>query len=294
MKKKWLVGAAALLLSVSLVACGSSKTVATTSGGKITESQYYNSMKKTPQGKIVLQTMILNKVLNKEYGDKVKSSQVDDQFNQYKSQYGSQFKTLLSQQGLTEKSLKEQIKDNLLLKQAVIANTSFSDKDLQNQFKKYQPKVTVNEITTKNQGDAEKVISGLENGQKFSDLAKKYSTDANKKDGGKMAPFDNTDTSLDNNFKNAAFKLKNGEYTKEPVKTKAGYQVIQMVNHPSKGKYEDHKAELKDQLATERMSDNTVLHAVVSKVLKDGDVKIQDKDLQNILADYTSTPKAMK
>ena len=47
-KKKWLVGAAAVLMSLGLASC--SKTVATTSGGKITEQQYYDKMKQTQAG----------------------------------------------------------------------------------------------------------------------------------------------------------------------------------------------------------------------------------------------------
>ena len=121
MNKKVLVGLAGALLSVSLVACGD-KTVAVTNGGKITQSEYYSSMKNTSNGKQVLQQMILDKVLNKEYGSKVSSSEVNAQYNQYKSQYGSEFETLLEQQGLTTTSFKNQLKSNLLLKAAVRAN----------------------------------------------------------------------------------------------------------------------------------------------------------------------------
>ena len=41
MKKKWLVAISGIVLTFGLAAC--SKTVATTSGGKITESEYYSS-----------------------------------------------------------------------------------------------------------------------------------------------------------------------------------------------------------------------------------------------------------
>ena len=68
--KKWFAALAGVLLTFTLAAC-SSKTVATTSGGKITESQYYDSMKKTTSGKQVLQQMILDKILEGKYGDKV-------------------------------------------------------------------------------------------------------------------------------------------------------------------------------------------------------------------------------
>ncbi|MCT6858487.1 MAG: peptidylprolyl isomerase [Apilactobacillus sp.] len=286
MNKKVLVGLAGALLSVSLVACGD-KTVAVTNGGKITESQYYSSMKNTSNGKQVLQQMILDKVLNKEYGDKVSQSEVNAQYNQYKTQYGSEFETLLEQQGLTTASFKNQLKSNLLLKAAVRANISYSTADLKKQFKSYQPKVTVNEILVSDKKTAEKVISELKDGKKFSDLAKKYSKDtSNKNKSGRVTPFDNTDSSIDSAFRKAAYKLSNGEYTKTPVKTQYGYQVIQMVNHPKKGSYTDHINDLKDQIATSKLNDSTTLKNVVSKVLKNGGVEIKDKDLQNILSSY--------
>ncbi len=183
MNKKWAVGIAGVLLSCTLAACGS-KTVATTNGGKITESEYYSSMKNTSNGKAVLQQMILNKVLNKEYGNKVSDSDVNKQVNTYKKMYGKQFEPMLQQQGLTLASLKDQLKSNLLIKAAIKENTKISDKDLQNQFKSFQPKVTVNEILVSSKSDAEKVISQLKDGKKFSDLAKKYSKDSSNKNNG--------------------------------------------------------------------------------------------------------------
>ncbi|CAJ1182809.1 Foldase protein PrsA [Fructilactobacillus sanfranciscensis] len=293
-KKKWAVGAAGILMSLSLVACGQNdKTVVTTNGGKITQEQYYNKMKQTQQGKQELQQMILNKVLEHKYGDKVKKSEVNNQLKQYKSQYGSEFSAMLQQQGMTESQLKGSIRDNLLLKQAVLAKTSFTDKDLQKQFKSYEPKVTVKAITVKDKDTAQTVISELQNGKKFDTLAKKYSTDdTTKNKGGLLPPFDNTSTSVDSKVKKAAFSLKNGQYTTEPVKTDAGYEVIEMVKHPSKGSWKDHKSELKDQLATSRMNNSTTLHNVVSKVLKDGDIHIEDKSLSNILSGYVDTPKS--
>ena len=95
--KKWLTGLAAIMMTFSLAAC--SKTVATTSGGKITESEYYDSMKKTSQGKQQLQQMILNKVLEGDYGKKVSDKKVDKQYNAAKKQYGKSFDSVLQQSG---------------------------------------------------------------------------------------------------------------------------------------------------------------------------------------------------
>ncbi|KRK49202.1 peptidylprolyl isomerase [Secundilactobacillus kimchicus] len=287
--KKWLVALAGILLSFTLAACGS-KTVATTSGGKITESAFYDSLKNTSSGKQVLQQMILNKVLDKQFGDKVSDSDVNKEFSSYKKQYGSSFNSVLQQSGMTASQLKEQIKSNLLLKQAVKKYTTITQKDLDKQFKSFEPKVTVSHILVAKKSTAQDVIKQLKAGKSFASLAKKYSTDtATKNKGGKLDAFDNTDTTLDDDFKSAAFKLKTGEYTKDPVKTQYGYHIIKMDNNPGKGTVKQHKTDLEDQIVDSRMNDADTLKSVVSKVLKKGNVSIKDSQLQNVLADYLTT-----
>ncbi|WP_395323036.1 peptidylprolyl isomerase PrsA [Levilactobacillus parabrevis] len=298
--KKWFIALAGLLLTVTLAGCGN-QTVATTSGGKITESAYYSSLKGTSSGKQVLQQMILNKVLEKQYGSKVKKSAVTKQFNTYKAQYGSSFKSVLAQSGMTESSLKTEIRSNLLLKEAVKDNVTVTDAQYKKQFKSYEPEVTVAHILVSKKSTANTVINDLKDTKKsdmtseFTKLAKKYSTDtATKNKGGKLSAFDSTDTSLDSTFKKAAFKLKTGEYTATPVKTQYGYHVILMLKNPGKGTMNQHKAELKKQIIDNDMNDSTVLHNVVAKVLKKGDVSIKDNDLKNILSDYLSSSKSSK
>ncbi|KRM58442.1 peptidylprolyl isomerase PrsA [Secundilactobacillus malefermentans] len=287
--KKWFIALAGVFLSLTLAACGS-KTVATTSGGKITESAYYTSLKKSSSGKQVLQQMILNKVLEKDYGDKVKKSEVTKQYNAYKQQYGSSFSSVLSQSGTTASGLKTEIRSNLLLKEAVKDNTKITDKMLKAQYKKYEPKVQVAQILVAKKSTAETVIKQLKDDKSFTTLAKKYSTDTTtKSNGGKISAFDNTDTSLDSSFKTAAFKLKTGEYTTTPVKTDSGYYVIKMIKNPGKGTMKEHESELKSQIIDSKMNSSTGLQKVVAKVLKDGNIDIKDNDLKNILSDYLSS-----
>ncbi|MCH3923121.1 peptidylprolyl isomerase [Limosilactobacillus sp.] len=291
--KKLLAIVAGVALMMPLAACGN-KAVATTSGGKITESEYYSSMKQTSQGKQVLQQMILDKVLQKEYGSKVSDKQVNAQYNSYKSQYGSQFNTVLQQNGLTEKTLKQQIKSNLLLQAAVRDYSHITNKQINKQWKKYQPKVKTAEILVGSKSEAQDIIDQLNNSDNkyktFKKLAKSKSTDSsNKNNGGKVAAFDNTDTQLDSAYKKAAFKLKTGEYTTTPVKTDDGYQVIYMIEHPAKGKKSQHISDLRNQIVQQNMNNSTFLHKVVSNVLKKGNVSIKDNDEKNILDDYLNT-----
>ncbi|MEY8442576.1 peptidylprolyl isomerase [Lactobacillaceae bacterium 24-114] len=288
--KKLLAVVACAALMIPLAACGS-KAVATTSGGKITQSEYYDEMKSTTNGKQVLQQMILDQVLEKQYGDQVTTKQVNAQYNTYKNQYGSQFSAVLQQQGLTTKKLKEQIRSNLCLEAAVRSRLKITTKQINKQWESYQPKVQTAQILVGSKEDAQAIIDQLNSSSNpyktFKKLVKSKSTDtATKSVDGKVAAFDNTSTSVDSAYKSAAFKLKTGEYTTEPVKTDDGYVVIYMIKHPAKGKKSDHISDLKSQIVQEKMNDSTFMHKVVASVLKKGNVSIKDNDLKNILDGY--------
>lgn len=294
--KRWSIALTGLLLAATLAGCGSQKVVATTNGGNITEPAYYSSLKETPSGQQVLQQMILSKVLEKQYGDKVSQTAVNQLFNQTKAQYGSSFNRVLSQGGITQSSYKSDIRFRLLFKEAVKANIKITDAQLKKQFKHYEPKVTVAHILVANKTTAQKIITQLSdtkpaNREKtFTQLAKRYSTDTvTKNKGGKRAQFDSTDTTLDSAFKQAAFKLKTDDYTTVPVKTQYGYHVILMLNNPGKGTVKDHKAALTAQIVNQEVNNSEVTHEVIAKVLKKGDVSIKDSQLKQVLSDYMSS-----
>lgn len=286
--KKLLVGGAVVLLSLSLGAC--SKTIATTKGGKITQEDYYNQMKNTPQGKQVFQQMILSKVLQADYGKKVTNQRVNAEYKSYQNHYGAQFDKVLQKQNLTEASFKKQIRSNLLLREAVKDHTKFSNQMLEAQWKNYEPTITVARIIAPNKDIANKVIGELnKNGtyQNFSGLAKKASIDKDTRNkGGKLPPFNNETNGLDLNFKKAAFKLKVGQYTKQPVHTPYGWVVIYCIKHPAKGAMAEHKTELENQIINQQMNNPATLQRVVKKVLQDGNVNIREQDLKNVLQQY--------
>ncbi|KRL65560.1 hypothetical protein FC85_GL000112 [Lentilactobacillus diolivorans DSM 14421] len=109
-----------------------------------------------------------------------------------------------------------------------------------------------------------------------------------------MPSFDNTDTTLDPQFKEAAFKLKNGQSTKKPVRTQYGYEVIQMVNHPAKGMYEQHENELKNQIVTAKLNDSSIVRKIGMKVLKREKIIIHDKSLKGVLSELTGQSNQSK
>ncbi|NVY96878.1 peptidylprolyl isomerase [Lactobacillus sp. DCY120] len=286
--------AVAAVLSVTAVTgCSNNKAVVTMKGGKITEEQLYQKMKKSQAGQQTLQQMVISQALKSQYGKDVSDKQVDKEFKSYKSKYGAQFSSLLQQNGMDEASFKDTIRTNALTKVAVRKETSISQADLKKQWKKYTPKVTVQHILVKDESKAKDIIDKLNKGEDFSKLAKKESTDTGtKNDGGKLPAFNNSDTSLDSNFKKAALKLKQGEYTKEPVKSSYGYHVIKMMKRPGKGSMKAHESTLKNQIYNNRMQDSATLQKVMSKVLKRSDISIKDNDMKNILSGYLDNNKS--
>ncbi|MDE6492225.1 MAG: peptidylprolyl isomerase [Lactobacillus sp.] len=294
--KKAAAAVAVAGVALSLSACSSnSKTVVSYKGGKITQEQYYDEMKKSQAGQSTLANMIINRALEEQYGNKVSQKQVDKQYNNYKKQYGSQFSAVLQQNGMTPSTFKQNLKTNLLSEAALKSVKKITKKQEQQAWKSYQPKVTVQHILVAKKSTANDIIKQLKDGKSFKSLAKKYSLDtATKNNAGKLPAFDSTDTTLDSSFKTAAFKLKNGEVTDTPVKSQSGYHVIKMISHPAKGKFADHKKAIDNEIYASMAQDQETMRDVIATVLKKADVSIKDSDLKNVLSSYVSSSQLSK
>lgn len=294
--KKAAAAVAVAGVALSLSACSSnSKTVVSYKGGKITQEQYYDEMKKSQAGQSTLANMIINRALEEQYGNKVSQKQVDKQYNNYKKQYGSQFSAVLQQNGMTPSTFKQNLKTNLLSEAALKSVKKITKKQEQQAWKSYQPKVTVQHILVAKKSTANDIIKQLKDGKSFKSLAKKYSLDtATKNNAGKLPTFDSTDTTLDSSFKTAAFKLKNGEVTDTPVKSQSGYHVIKMISHPAKGKFADHKKAIDNEIYASMAQDQETMRDVIATVLKKADVSIKDSDLKNVLSSYVSSSQLSK
>jgi foldase protein PrsA len=291
--KKWILCVVGLFVAVTLAGC-SSGTVANMKGAKITKDEYYNAMKKTTTGQATLRNMIVLKALEQQYPNKVSDKKVNSQFNKLKKQYGSSFDSTLEQNGYTESSFKDQIRTTLYSEVALKDMKKPTTKQIEAQWKKYQPKIQVQHILVKTEDEAKQIISDYQKDpteKNFEALAKKNSIDTGTKNkGGKLTAFDNTDTSLDSTFKAAAFKLKKpGDITTTPVKTQYGYHVIRAISIGKKGTMKEHKKDLENQIYTSWQSDQTVMNGVITKVLKKANVSIKDNDLKDVLSSYLSS-----
>ena len=178
---------------------------------------------------------------------------------------------LLSDAGRQEKldqdpEVKKQLArvEDRVLQQAYIGKEvekAATDDKLKAKYEQYvkdnPPKEEVNarHILVEKEADAKAIIADLNKGADFADLAKKKSTDPAAQNGGDLGWFSREEMVPE--FSDAAFKLKKGEYTKEPVKTQFGYHVIKVEDRrmgqpPS---FDEAKEELTSSIAREVIND---------------------------------------
>ena len=85
-------------------------------------------------------------------------------------------------------------------------------------------KIKASHILVEKQTQALKLLDELKNGADFKDLARKNSTCPSGKRGGDLGSFGRGQ--MVKPFETAAFSLKVGEVSKEPVRTQFGYHII--------------------------------------------------------------------
>jgi len=84
--------------------------------------------------------------------------------------------------------------------------------------------VKASHILVKKKSLADQLLERINNGESFSKLAKEFSECPSKKRGGSLGKFSRGQ--MVKPFEQAAFALKVGEVTSEPVKTDFGYHII--------------------------------------------------------------------
>ncbi|MCP1122757.1 peptidylprolyl isomerase [Bacillus sp. AFS018417] len=262
----------------TLSACGTSDKVVTSKAGDITKDEFYDAMKKQG-GQNVLRNMTMEKVFTKNYP--VKDDAVNKKYDEYKKQYGDQFDALLKQSGMTEKQLKDSVRAELSMREAVKA--SITDEEAK---ANYKPEIKASHILVKDEETAKKVEAELAQGKSFEDLAKQYSEDTGSKDkGGDLGYFG--PGKMVKEFEDAAYKLKKDEIS-QPVKSQFGYHIIKVTDIKELKPFDQEKDRIKEELVDKKIQDPQFMNDLVTKEMKKADVKINDKDLKDIF----EAPKA--
>ena len=185
-------------------------------------------------------------------GISVDITEVDEQFNQRKSLYGEEsFKEQLERMGITEDMVKEEISHNLLRDQLLIQirnelseEITISDEEINTYYDLNKDGVyNISEVAhiyikikdhtqvAENEASelAISLINRINNGERFENLARRYSQDSSTKNrGGILGPI-NTGF-LSKVFIDRVMKLEPGEVCEEPLKIQDGFHIIKKVN----------------------------------------------------------------
>lgn len=285
--KKWILSLTMAAGMLALTACNNSEAVVTSDAGEITKDELYEAMK-DKYGEMALQQLLYEKVLSDKY--KVSDKELDEKFNEIKEQLGDSMQMAMLQYGYeSEADFKEAIRLSMLQEKAALASVKVSDKEVKKYYEEeYKPEIKARHILVEDEKTAKEVKAKLDAGEKFEDLAKKYSTDTGTAEkGGDLGWFG--PGAMVPEFEEAAYALKKNDIS-EPVQSQYGYHIIQLTDKKKKEKFEDVKEEMEYQLKLSKL-DNESVQKALDNELKAANVKIKDKELQGILREDTTAEK---
>ncbi|MCJ7840425.1 peptidylprolyl isomerase [Lederbergia sp. NSJ-179] len=286
--KKWVLSLTLAAGVVGLAACSGNggDTIAKSKAGNVTKDELYESMKEQI-GDQALQQLVIEKVLNKEY--KVSDKELDKELKKLKDQLGPQFEMQLTQAGFKdEDAFRDVLRLNLLQQKAATKDIKVTDEEVKEYYEQKEPDIDVNHIIVKDEKTAKEVKKKLDNGEKFADLAKEYSQDQSAQTGGELGTISRDDPQMDEDFKKAAFALKEGEIS-DPVKTQFGWHIIEVTKKPKKEAYDKVKDEYTQELKVSKLDQDSVTQAM-KRELKKAKVEIKDKDLKDAVAPILDAP----
>ncbi len=232
--------------------------IATVNGVKITTSdmnaffgsQPASERPRTPQGAVA---ELINRELLKQEALKQKL----DQEESFKKMLDAQ-RTNLLVNALLEKRIK---------------HVDLSDKALKKEYDEQIKKADLTEykarhILVKDKKTAEDIIEQLKNGADFQKLAKEKSTGPSASSGGDLGWF--SAATMVPEFSAALKKMKKGQFSQTPVKTRFGWHVILLENTRKREAppFDKVKPQLKQSLTRK------AIHAYIDELTRKADVKI--------------------
>lgn len=142
------------------------------------------------------------------------------------------------------------------LLEQMTAEMQIDDAQLQAHYRALPEDVQIDasHILVKDEAQARALITQLQRGASFAELARKHTLDTETRErGGAVGMMSASE--LTPPFAAAAQALKPGQYTRTPVQTEFGWHVIRLgaLHRQPKPRFEDIKSELRKQIATQRL-----------------------------------------
>lgn len=317
MKKKLLSIIACTLL---ITGCGKipklengEEVVAELDGKSFTANDLYEDLK-TSYGTSNLVNMIDNFIADKEIETddsakeyaKTELENLKYQYELYQMDFDAALKQAgyESEDGLLDEIILQYKKDKVVEN---YAKEQISDEEVENYYNEnIFGEITAKHIlitpdTTNDMSDDDKkakeeealnkardLINQLNDGANFDDLAKEHSDDTGSaSEGGLIKDFTKVgENSVVEEFWNAAYNLKDGEYTSEPVKSSFGYHIILKVSQNERPSLESTKDDILDTLVESKLQNDSNLSAKYwTKIREKYNLNIIDSDIKQVYND---------
>lgn len=230
-----------------------------------------------------------------DLGITVDPETIDGQMQQFKQQFPdeNQYKQQLSELGYTEAQLRSEIEKNLaikkLIEQELASNVTISDEELKTHYEnnpdqfKTPEQVKARHILIKAESDASeeekeaarekigKIKKRIDNGEKFSKVAKEESECPSSEKGGDLGYF--SQGQMVKPFEETAFSLAVGDVS-DIVETRFGYHLIKAEDkkEASKKTFDEVEEDLRDQLEQEKVKEK--MPDYIAKLKEDADIEI--------------------
>ncbi|WP_332696686.1 peptidylprolyl isomerase [Halalkalibacter lacteus] len=277
--KKWLVNFGVVAGLLSLTACNSgADTIVQSNLGDITKEEFYSELK-AQGGDKVLKQMVETMLLEKEYN--VTDKEIDAKVNDYKQQFGGDegLKQAFQQRGIVdEQAFKKLVERELLAQKATTDGVDVSEEEMKKEFEeKYKEEIKASHILVTDEKTAKEVKGKTDKGEDFAGLASEYSIDPISKDkGGDLGYF--SKGMMVPEFDSVVFSLEVNKVS-DPVKTQYGYHIIKVTDKKT-NTFEDKKDKIEEKL---KFAKAKPIDTVISKLQKEADIIIKDKELEDVL-----------
>lgn len=282
--------------------------VATIDSMTITADELYEDMKDIYSVSSLLDKLD-TKILTDKYPDTDEmddevTSQAENYYKAYEQYYKMSKEDFLKQNGFnTEKKFLEYLKLNNRRTKYVKEYTEneVTDKEID---KYYEDKV-YGDINTKHmlvkvdssasdddkkeaENLAKEIISKLDEGKTFDEVKEEYKDKITYEELG----YKSYNAALEEAYKNEMKNLKDGEYSKEPVKTSYGYHIVYRIDQKEKPALEDIKDQIKEEIADEKISnDKNLYYVALDKMRENANLKFEDTVLKEKYDNYMSQYK---
>lgn len=234
--------------------------LATVNGKNITEAdvaQLYASLppqyRQAPMA--FIKDQLLQQLISMEVISQAAAKENLDTHEEFKDRLDT-VRTQLMQEFFIKAKIDELVTDELLQQEYDKSVADFTP----------QEELHARHILLKTEQEANDIIKLLDDGGDFAELAKEYSTGPSGPNGGDLGFF--SKERMVPEFANAAFDLKDGEYSKTPVQTQFGYHVIKAEERRNTAPptFEEKRAELHSTVS------NSVIDKLIEELKADAEI----------------------